>query len=316
MKTKPRRLLLSVRQSPGDVLAATQAIESLHLTYPGEFLTGYVGTAPELLWHNPRIVELGGVDSSGAAVEAIELHYPAVHESDRRGITFGGAYCEALAAAIGRPVPLRVNRPQLYLSEQETGWLDQVAEQLGGRQVPFWLVNAGVKTDYPTKGWPVEHFQRLVELTAGRVQWVQVGAAEHAHPKLRGVLDLVGQTDLRQLVRLAWHCRGAVGGVSFLMHLAAAWQKPYVALAGGREPVAWNAYPTGHYLHAIGSLDCCRAAACWKSRVVPLGDGDAKDSDLCTQPIVGLQRPAARCLALISPAEVAAIVERYTCRES
>lgn len=299
-----------MRLSPGDVLAATQALESLHLSYPGEFLTGYSGTAPELLWHNPRVVELRG------PFQQIELHYPAVHQSDGRGLTFGGAYCETLAAALGRPVPLRVNRPQLYLSEEEKLWLDQIAEHAThGRRVGFWLVNAGIKSDYTTKGWPVEHFQAVIDATAGRVQWVQIGAAEHAHPKLRGVVDLVGQTDLRQLMRLVWHSRGALGGVSFLMHLAAAWEKPYVALAGGREPAPWNAYPLQHYLHAIGSLDCCRTAACWRSRVVPLGDGDGKDSDLCAQPIVGLQRPAARCLALISPAEVVAILERYTCRE-
>ena len=86
--------------------------------------------------------------------------------------------------------------------------------------------------------------------------------------------------------------------MTLLMHLAAAvevpgemengiWKmpknRPCVVVAGGREPAQWEAYPHHQYLHTNGALRCCDNGGCWKSRVVPLGDGDAKDEaeNLC-----------------------------------
>ena len=125
----------------------------------------------------------------------------------------------------------------------------------------------------------------VVERFAGRILFVQVGEAGHHHPALRGVLDLRGKTTLRQLVRLVHHAQGVLGPVTLLMHLAAAVEvgpgmprnRPCVVVAGGREPAQWEAYPHHQYLHTNGALRCCDNGGCWKSRVVPLGDGDAKD---------------------------------------
>ena len=86
------------------------------------------------------------------------------------------------------------------------------------------------------------------------------------------------------------------------MHLAAAVEtapgmpknRPCVVLAGGREPAQWEAYPHHQYLHTNGALLCCDQGGCWKSRVVPLGDGDDKDlpQHLCVN--VVHQRDATR----------------------
>ena len=54
-----------------------------------------------------------------------------------------------------------------------------------------------------------------------------------------------------------------------------------VVVAGGREPSQWEAYPHHQYLHTNGALRCCDAGGCWNARVVPLGDGDGKDGNLC-----------------------------------
>ena len=118
-----------------------------------------------------------------------------------------------------------------------------------------------------------------------------MGEAGHHHPPLRNVLDLRGQTDLRQLVRLVYHAQGVLCPVTLLMHLAAAVEtppgmpknRPCVVIAGGREPAQWEAYPHHQYIHTNGALMCCDHGGCWKSRVVPLGDGDEKDEprNLC-----------------------------------
>ena len=56
------------------------------------------------------------------------------------------------------------------------------------------------------------------------------------------MINLAGQTDHRQLIRLAWHARGGLGPVTYLQHLCAAWEKPYICLLGGREPATWVHY--------------------------------------------------------------------------
>lgn len=178
-----------------------------------------------------------------------------------------------------------------------------------GRDVKFWLVNAGVKHDYTLKQWPVEYYQEVVDHFRGVLQFVQVGSAEHDHPTLKNVINLVGQTDARQFIRLVYHAQGGVGPITFLQHLCAAFEKPYVALLGGREPVAWTQYPLQTTLHTIGRLPCCRTRSCWRSRVVPLRDGSEQDASLRESPVLGMERAVGKCMALIKPADVIRAVE-------
>jgi ADP-heptose:LPS heptosyltransferase len=146
-------------------------------------------------------------------------------------------------------------------------------------------VASGGKTDFTAKWWDIHRYQKVVSHFRGRVLFVQVGEAGHHHPPLSGVLDLRGKTDLRQLVRLIYHAEGVLCPVTSLMHLAAAIEvKPgapknraCVVVAGGREPMQWEAYPHHQFIHMNGALRCCDNGGCWKARTVPLGDGDEKD---------------------------------------
>jgi len=297
-----------MRLSPGDVLTMTAAVESLHATYPGQFRTDVRTPVPEVWQHNPLIVPLE--EDEGA--EWIRMEYPSIHQSDGRLVSFLEGYTAYLGERVALPLRLTTNRPHLYLSEDETKWIDQLQHHFtNGRKVPFWLVNAGIKRDYTVKQWPVESFQEVIDLTRGRLQWVQIGDLSHDHPELRGVIDLRGKTDHRQLMRLAYHADGGLGPVTYLQHLCAAFQKPYICLLGGREPVGWVQYPLQHTLHTLGLLPCCRSRACWKSRVVPLNDGDGKNNSLCEWPVLGLQRPVAKCMAIIRPEQVVAILAHY-----
>lgn len=301
-----KKLILRNRQSPGDVLACTAAVENLHRQYPERYQTDVRTTAWELWQHNPHIRE---IDSDDAEAQVIDLQYPLIHKSNSRPVSMIEATTAHLAECLQVPIECRVNHPVLYLSGEEKTWVDQVAQEVsGGRKLPFWIVNAGSKSDFTAKQWPVEFFQRVIDATLGKILWVQIGAREHAHPLLGRVVDLVGKTDTRQLVRLAWHAAGGLGPISFLMHLMAAHERPYICLAGGREPVQWNAYPQQHYLHTIGTMSCCRVAACWRSKVLP-----TEGEQTCERPVYGLARPVAECMTRIRPEEVIQLLERITC---
>ena len=64
-------------------------------------------------------------------------------------------------------------------------------------------------------------------------------------------------------------------------------------------------------LHTIGALPCCQSGACWRSRVVKLNDGQEQDQNLCEQPVMGMQQPVGRCMALITPEDAVRAIQRY-----
>lgn len=214
---------------------------------------------------------------------------------------------EYVSEKLGLPT-MRASRfaGEVFLSSDERSAPNPVSK-------PYWLLNAGGKQDYTAKIWPAKHAQELVDLLKDRVTFVQVGESHHLHPKLSGVVDMVGKTTMRELVRLVHHSEGIVTGVSLLMHLAAAVPRPgdmvgappkrlrpCVVIAGGREPAHWEQYPGHQFLHTIGQLDCCAAGACWKSRAVPTGDGEEHDKSLCLLPRDG----SPECLWSIAPRDV------------
>ena len=139
----------------------------------------------------------------------------------------------------------------------------------------------------------------------------------HHHPKLKGVIDLRGQTSLRELIRLVYHSQGVLCSVTALMHLAAAVEtkrgqpanRPCVVVAGGREPAHWEAYPDHQFIHTNGALRCCANGGCWKDRTARLRDGDERDrpDHLCADVVNGLPR----CMDLITAAEVIRRIELY-----
>lgn len=291
-----RHIVLKNHLSPGDVLVMTAAIRSLHKAHPGKFSVSVDTTANAVFEHSPDI------RPSAECQETIEMHYPAIHACNDRGITFMQGYCEFLSEVLQIPIPLLTNRPHVWLSKQERTWMDQVQETIGKKQ-KFWLVQCGRKNDFTTKFWGTQNFQRVIDSLRGKVLFVQVGAAEHHHPPLKNVMNLTGKTDLRQLIRLAWHAEGIVCGVTFLQHLAAALQKPSIVILGGREPIQWNTYPKQTLLHTVGMLPCCYNGGCWRSRVEKLNDGAEQDGSLCENPVIG-EEAIPKCMALISPEEV------------
>jgi len=326
-----RKLILRNWQCPGDIVMMTAAVRDLHLSYPGQFLTDVRTPCPQLWAHNPYITPLANSEAP-----LFQCDYPLIWKANHEPWHFVHGFSDYLNEKLGLTIRTTAHRGDIYLTEAEKGQRTQV-EEVVGQKVPYWLLVSGGKLDVTVKWWAAERHQAVIDHFAGRILFVQVGNAGDEHPPLRGVVDLRGQTDLRQLVRLVYHCQGCVSPISLLMHLAAAVpcdpygpkNRPCVVIAGGREPPHWVAYPHHQFLHRVGALRCCDDGGCWKNRVVPLGDGDSRDrlEERCVD-VVELEDPSMkdplvthryaktsrvlpRCMHLVTVADVVRAIELY-----
>jgi hypothetical protein len=324
VRPNKKKLILKSFLSPGDIVMMTAAVRELAVRH-GHAYEIDVRTSVDELWeNNPWLTE---IDDNDPEARVVHLHYDrhptiGVNTSNEHPQHFIEGYCADLASSLQlhelRP---RAFKGDIHLSDEEKGWTNQVKEVFD-HDGPFWLVNAGTKADCTTKQWSPAAYQEVVDLLRGKVQFVQVGAAEegHAHPAIEGAFDLRGKTNHRELIRLVYHSAGVLSGITYVMHLAAAVEhpdgdrlRPCVVLAGGREPPHWEAYPGHRFLHTVGALPCCAGGACWKSRVVKLGDGAEEDQDdkLCEKPITGPDGVFPACMRLIEPQDVVRAIEQY-----
>jgi hypothetical protein len=308
-----KKLVLKCGLSPGDIVMLSAAVRDLHLCHPGRFITDVRTVCPELWEHNPFLTPLSEEDPE---VEKIDCSYPLIDRCNQTPYHCLHGFIEFLNERLGLAIKPTAFKGDIHLSAQEKAWYSQVHE-VTGQDTPFWLIAAGGKYDVTIKWWQIERYQQVVDHFRGKIQFVQVGQHGHHHPKLDGVIDLRGQTTLRELIRLVYHSQGVLCSVTALMHLAAAAPvpprrspiRPCVVVAGGREPAYWEAYPTHQFIHTNGALPCCVNGGCWKDRTVRLRDGDPRDrpGNLCVDVIRGLPH----CLDLISPAEVVRRMELY-----
>jgi hypothetical protein len=289
----------------------TAAVRDLHLTYPRHFLTDVRTTCKPLWEHNPHLTTLSEDDPT---VEQIDCHYPLIHQCNDRPFHFIQGFTEFLSEQLGIRIQPTLFRGDIHLAPKEKRWMSQVQE-ITGKHIPFWIIIAGGKYDYTIKWWSHGRFQEVVDFFRGKILFVQAGDSRHEHRRLDGVLDLRGKTNLRQFVRLVHHAHGVVCPVTFAMHLAAAVEpraeqarhRPCVVIAGGREPAHWEAYPHHQFIHTIGALPCCATGGCWRSRTVPLGDGDSNDESLCAAVVGSLPK----CMTMITAGEVIRRINLY-----
>ena len=312
-----RKLILKNHQSPGDVVMLTAAVRDLHLSQPNRFITDVNTSCPHLWENNPYITKLSLDDSD---IELIDCRYPLIHKANTIPYHFVHAFRMFLEERLGVKIEASFFKGDIYISDIEKSWYSQVQEM--GIEKPFWIINAGGKFDFSCKWIDPKTMQEVVDYFEGKIVFVQCGSPEHWHKPLKGVVDLIGKTDLRQLVRLMYHSSGVLCPVTCYMHLAAAIEtrpgmpknRPCVVVAGGREPTHWEAYPHHRYLSMVGALDCCDNGGCWKSRCQLMNDNDSKDKkeNLCIYPVqVSDELRIAKCMDMIKPHHIIDAIESY-----
>lgn len=289
-----RKIIFISRHSLGDAVVFSAFIRDLHKRYPGRFVTNVVTANVDSVWkNNPyvtpvrfsegRTVRIYYADEMRSAL-VLPIHFMEgfINNFNRTFIVDGAA----------GDVKLTSHKPDLYLSEIEQ------AKAPFGLTKPYWVMVAGGKSDITTKWWEPENYQAVVDGLKD-VQFVQAGNRNHYHPTLNNVVNLVGKTNARQFIHLVAHAEGVVCPVTAAMHIAAAFDKKAVIIAGGREPAWWELYHNHTFLHTLGRLTCCEKLACYRATTTQIspwpctfyhGIGD-----------VGNTIPVAGCMHLITP---------------
>jgi hypothetical protein len=308
-----KKLILECGLAPGDIVMLTAALRDLHYWYPGQFITDVRTRCGDLWDNNPHIIPIPDNDKDA---ERIDCSYPLINRCNYTPYHCLHGFIEFLNEKLALNIKPTAFKGDIHLSKQERLWYSQVHE-VTGEDTPFWIVAAGGKYDVTIKWWDSKRFQEVVNHFRQQVQFVQVGHKGHHHPKLDGVIDLRGRTNLRELIRLVYHSDGVLCPVTSLMHLAAAVptkrkdvpQRPCVVVAGGREPAHWEAYPGHQFIHTNGAVPCSSNGGCWKDRTKRLRDGDHRDraGNLCVTVTNGLPH----CMDLISSEEVIRRIKFY-----
>ena len=280
----------------------TAAIRDLHQTHPGQFITDVRTQHPALWENNPYILP---IKDEAKGVKRIRVDNKLINQSDHNSFHFLHDYTRVVEDALRINIRPFLDRPddntafyqcgEIYISDKEKSWYSQIHTELG-KDVPYWIINAGCKDDYTCKMWEHAKYQGVVDALP-EITFVQIGQEKDFHEDLVGdnVINLVGKTEMRQFIRLVYHAAGVITPVSFPMHLAAALEskwcydrasKPCIVIAGSREPSVWEAYTHHQFLHNCGMLKCSGVGGCWKSRVEALDDDpeDEKNKGLCERP--------------------------------
>lgn len=319
MDTTPHKIIFRNGQCPGDLAMLAYAIKSLHESHPNRFITDVRSPCPEIFEGNKFITHLNDNEATH-----IDIGYTdAISNSNQKPYHFVIGFLKQMERLLQLKITPANFNGFIDIRDEEKRWYSAIYE-IVGKDVPYWIIDAGYKKDYTAKKWDHERFQKIVD-SCPDVQFVQIGVdnPHHVHKPLIGnnLINLIGKTDLRQLIRLIWNAYGVITPVSMPMVLAYGipahprfkrLSRACIVIAGGREPNHWQQGPNQQYLHTCGMLSCCDYGGCWKSRVVPLGDGDNKDQSLCINPVkLPSGDTIAKCMDMISAEEVITLVRKY-----
>ena len=320
---------------PGDITVMTSIPRDIYRAYGDRYQIGVWTNHPHIWQNNPFIyANYGPDDTPQPGVPVVQLDYDVkLHKTGKHH--FLHAYLqtaiEGLKAHGIEDIPLTELRPYFKLDDDE-----EKRKPMGGAD--YWLICAGGKYDCAAKWWDPEMWKQLAGMMNCEKTFpplVQIGTVRGAnHPKIKGTINRVGQTNLRTLIWLVAHCKGVICGVTAVMHMAAAFGKPCVVVAGGREPWWWDSYDkralerhapaipekyqqllskvTPHlYLDSLGKYSCCKEYGCWKRHIGnKIGDENCENI-VRAHRFHGPSIPQAQCMRDITPQHVRAAIMKY-----
>lgn len=325
------KLILKCFMSPGDIVSMTAAVRDLHLAHPGKFITDVRTSASDIWIGNRYITPLDEKEDDVGVLEPSEW-YPLINQSNQGPFRNICGFTDGLERVLKIRIPPTLFKGHIEITPEEQLWSNPVYDHVP-EGTPYWIINAGHKSDFTAKMWDWDRYQKIVK-EMPQVTFVQVGAKPgesgglvHTHKYLEGdnVINMVGKTSIREMILITYHAWGVISPVSF-PHILAYTVPPHprykrksraaVIIAGGREPNHWQQGPNQQHLHTCGMLSCCDYGGCWKSRVVPIGDGDPKDDpendQLCYRPTKTKSgQDIATCMDMIKAEDVIRLIKMY-----
>ena len=323
------QLVIKHKWALGDTVLLTALVRDIQLAYPNQYQIVVNTNWSNVWWNNPHVVRSDAAASSQAKHvevswgDAIRWNSYAKYDDRREMKHILAWYHYDFERKTGIHVPVTKPRPDLHMSEQELN------SRIEGR---YWVILSGGKLDLTAKHWHAHRAQEVVDkLLEKGIHCVQAGATHtnHIHPPLQNTTNMLGKTEnVRDLWNIIRYADGVICGVTGAMHIAAAFERPCVVYAGGREDPWFEAYvnafqafgPTAEpvkvehkFLHTIGLLECCANQGCWKNRTVALDPQDLtrKAHTLCRQPLRTAPHPVPKCQDLISSDHVVEAVMDY-----
>jgi hypothetical protein len=311
-----RKIVLEHKLAPGDEVVSTAVVRDIKLTYGEDIQIDFRNNFPSIYENNPYLTPL---DEKESGVEHVVLGYKqGISLAAKKQLHFSTYFHIDFTAKTGLPVEPLFSQPDLHLSEYEL-----TTRPISGR---YWIVMGGGKSDMTTKHWEYSRYQEVVDrLRPYGLRFVQSGAVKkgHTHPPIDNALNIVGWGGIRQLIWQIAHAEGVICPITCAMHIAAAFNKPCVVIAGGREEPWWEAYVNSYnafgpkakpitvehkYLHTLGLLDCCAVKGCWANKLVPTKE----DSRLCKLPVLSSSgQTIPKCLEMITVDHVVEAVMSY-----
>jgi hypothetical protein len=304
--------------APGDIVCITALVRDIMLENPHRYELHVATHFPAIWENNPYIASYQLYPRKD--IRSVQMNYgsPMVYIDNVR-LHFITAFHRNFYELEGMHVPCRYPKGDLHLSIEEL--------TIRPENDPYWLVFPGWKSDFTAKAWSVAYWQQVVDgLNARGLKVIQCGAMamDHHNPRLKGVIDLVGKTNMRQIIQLIAHAEGVVCHVSLPMHVAAAFDKPCIVTAGRREQYWWESYDNFEdiktfgpaaapvkvphkYLYPVGDLPCHMGHGCWRNKIEVGGD-----DSVCTAPIDdGFGQIIPTCLQMVSSAQVLEAIDGY-----
>jgi ADP-heptose:LPS heptosyltransferase len=139
-------------------------------------------------------------------------------------------------------------RPELEIDERGRQSAQRLLSEhrIGERYV---VVHTEVGEFSPARSWPAEYFTELGRqlIEDSTVHVVLVGVSRHrpelaALRSLDRVVDLTGQTSFDELCAIVEGAALAIGSDSSVAHIAAAFDRPAIAIFGPSNVAAWKPY--------------------------------------------------------------------------
>ena len=308
----PTDIILKWRYCVGDAIVISGIIRDLHLAHPGKYRTGIVTACQDIFWHNPYIaasVGYGNHKPNGfRKAQIINVNLSTPQSIEDGSWYFARAFAQSICDQLHIEIPQTRPHGDLYLSDEESA-IDPSAITGSSR---YALLAASYKSECGVKKWPGSYWQKVADgLIRMGITPVQIGhkvEGQHIAWPLRGVVNLLGKTSLRQLMVLARGAVVSISAISMLQHVAAALRKqggglcPAICIAGGRESRFCAQGPATMMLSVVGgSLPCCNLRGCWKHDV----DGKPKPENPadrnCLRPLKLDGHNFGECMTKITP---------------